>query len=134
MTTMISDVTRMSTSSPSRSGTEILLTCKKPGVPWHMQIVDAVLGVFRSLRKRLFSRAAPVTMTLTCGAAEVKHFEIIDSDELAARLKVPASWIRSHTRANCPEELRIPVMRLGRYCRFRWGSPELIAWIEARCK
>lgn len=56
-------------------------------------------------------------------------FELIDSVELARRLNLPASWVRSHTRARTLDE--IPAIRFGRYCRFKWGSPELEKWIAA---
>lgn len=55
--------------------------------------------------------------------------EVIDSSELAKRLTVPESWIRSRTnrkRTNDP----IPHYRLGRYIRFSWGSAELSDWLE----
>jgi hypothetical protein len=57
-------------------------------------------------------------------------FEVIDSAELAARLRVPPSWIRSRTRESTPKVARIPCLRFGRYVRFRWGSPELESWLE----
>jgi len=56
--------------------------------------------------------------------------ELIDSVELAARWRVPESWIRNHTRVRTPREKRIPCIRLGRYVRFRWGSTELEDWLE----
>ncbi len=59
--------------------------------------------------------------------------EIIDAPELAARLRVPVSWVRQ--RATSPRflsEQRIPHIRFGRYIRFLWGSSELTDWI-ARC-
>jgi hypothetical protein len=55
--------------------------------------------------------------------------ELIDSAELAARLRVPESWIRNRTRARTPKEERIPCLRLGRYVRFEWGSPRLRNWL-----
>ena len=55
--------------------------------------------------------------------------EVIDSAELAARWRVPESWIRNHTRARTPKEERIPCLRLGRYVRFEWGSPRLAEWL-----
>lgn len=54
--------------------------------------------------------------------------EIIDAPELARRWNVPASWVRSHTRGRTRDEL--PCIRLGKYVRFRWGSPELEAWLS----
>ena len=57
------------------------------------------------------------------------NFELIDSSELAARWKVPVSWIRNRTRARTPREERIPCIRLGRYVRFDWNSSRLQDWI-----
>lgn len=56
-------------------------------------------------------------------------FELIDAIELARRWNVPASWIRSHTRRRTTDEL--PHLKLGRYVRFRWASPELERWLKA---
>ena len=56
--------------------------------------------------------------------------ELIDSAELAARWRVPESWIRTHTRNRTPKDDRIPCIRLGRYVRFEWGSPQLKQWLE----
>ena len=58
------------------------------------------------------------------------HFELIDAPELAIRWSVPASWIREQTRFRCVDP--IPHLRLGRYVRFEWGSPELAAWLTRR--
>lgn len=58
--------------------------------------------------------------------------ELVDSVELAARLRVPPSWVRSRTRARTPRPERIPCVRLGRYVRFEWGSRELQNWLEKR--
>lgn len=58
--------------------------------------------------------------------------EIIDSGELAARWRVPESWIRNRTRARTPRDERIPCVRFGRYIRFEWGSPELAAYLEKK--
>jgi hypothetical protein len=58
------------------------------------------------------------------------HFELIDASELAMRWCVPESWIREQTRSRCADA--IPHLRLGRYVRFEWGSPELAAWLARR--
>jgi hypothetical protein len=58
---------------------------------------------------------------------------LIDSAELARRLQVPESWVRSRTRARTPKEQRIPCIRLGRYVRFDWGSNQLKVWLASRC-
>lgn len=58
--------------------------------------------------------------------------EIIDSAQLAARWRVPESWIRNRTRARTPKDERIPCIRLGRYVRFEWGSTQLAEWLEKK--
>jgi hypothetical protein len=59
----------------------------------------------------------------------VNPSELIDSAQLATRLRVPESWVRNHTRVRTPKEERIPCVRFGRYVRFEWGSPQLMEWI-----
>ena len=59
-------------------------------------------------------------------------YELIDSGELAARLRVPVSWIRDHTRERTPKQERLPCVRFGRYVRFEWGSPWLTEWVAKR--
>jgi hypothetical protein len=58
-------------------------------------------------------------------------YEVLTSEELAKRLKVRESWVveqGKHSRTSDP----IPVFRLGKHRRYRWGSPELNAWLERR--
>ena len=57
--------------------------------------------------------------------------EVIDSAELAKRLLVPESWVRSHTNPHRTGDI-IPHARLGRYIRFLWGSEELCSWLNRR--
>jgi hypothetical protein len=56
--------------------------------------------------------------------------ELLDADQLAVRLNVPVSWVRSRTRARTPRAERIPHVQLGRYCRFRW--PEVESWLQSK--
>ena len=65
-------------------------------------------------------------------AGGIDRLELIDSAELAARWRVPESWVRNHTRERTPKEDRIPCIRLGRYVRFEWGSPRLTEWLAKR--
>jgi hypothetical protein len=58
------------------------------------------------------------------------QFEFIDCPELAARWKLPVSWIREQVRSRSTDPL--PHIRFGKYVRFRWGSPELEEWAERR--
>ena len=52
--------------------------------------------------------------------------EVIDSEELARRLRVPESWVRDRVRARSDDPL--PHVKIGRYVRFEWGSPDLVEW------
>ena len=59
----------------------------------------------------------------------IEETEVIDSSELAKRLNVPETWVRSRSnlkRSNDP----IPHLRFGRYVRFSWGSDILREWLE----
>jgi len=56
------------------------------------------------------------------------RFEIIDSKQLALNWKVPESWIRNRTRANCVSP--IPHIKFGKYVRFEWGSKPLKDWFK----
>jgi len=56
----------------------------------------------------------------------LKSEDILTPEEVAARLKVPESWVYEKTRARCRNP--IPCMRLGRYVRFDWGS--IIKWLS----
>lgn len=72
---------------------------------------------------------------LISGEAGLHHFgrtnyEVLDSPQLAARLSVPETWVREHTRKRTNDP--IPHLKLGKHCRFLWGSPELEAWLESR--
>ena len=57
-------------------------------------------------------------------------FEVLTAEELASRWRVPESWVREQTRSRCLDP--IPHIRLGRYVRFSWNSPELAAWWKRR--
>jgi hypothetical protein len=66
-------------------------------------------------------------------ASTGQHFELLTPVELAERLKVPPSWVRERTRSRDLQGAdAIPHLRLGRYIRFQWGSPELEAWLRRR--
>lgn len=57
----------------------------------------------------------------------LKAEDILTPEELAARLKVPDSWVYEKTRARCRNP--IPCLRLGRYVRFDWNA--VINWLSA---
>lgn len=57
-------------------------------------------------------------------------YEVLDPRQLAARLNVPETWVREHTRKRTIDP--IPHTKLGKYCRYWWGSPQLEAWLKRR--
>jgi hypothetical protein len=61
-----------------------------------------------------------------------KYSDLLTAEELAARLNVPASWIREQTRSRSLTGDPLPHLRLGRYVRFQWDSPELQGWLRRR--
>jgi hypothetical protein len=61
---------------------------------------------------------------------EHPQWEIIDARELANRWAVPETWVREQTRSRAADPL--PHVRLGRYVRFEWGSPDLGEWWRRR--
>jgi hypothetical protein len=58
-------------------------------------------------------------------------FEVLTSDELAQRLKVKESWVVDQSKRSRTSD-PIPVFRLGKHRRYRWGSPEMNAWLDRR--
>jgi hypothetical protein len=58
-------------------------------------------------------------------AGTLRPEDILTPEELAARLKVPKSWVYEKTRPRCPNP--IPCLRLGRYLRFDWVK--IVEWL-----
>jgi len=61
----------------------------------------------------------------------IAKYEVLTSSELAGRLKVKESWVIDQSKRSKTSD-PIPVFRLGKHRRYRWGSPELDAWLERR--
>jgi len=59
-----------------------------------------------------------------------ERYEFIDSKELAQRWGLTESWVRDQVRQREADPL--PHIKFGRSVRFRWGSPELEAWLARR--
>ena len=58
-------------------------------------------------------------------------YEVLTSAELAQRLKVKESWVVDQGKRSRTHD-PIPVFRLGKHRRYRWGSPEMNAWLDRR--
>jgi hypothetical protein len=65
------------------------------------------------------------------GSMGLPYIEVIDSAELAQRLKVKESWVVDQSKRSRTSD-PIPVFRLGKHRRYRWGSPEMDSWLERR--
>jgi hypothetical protein len=64
-------------------------------------------------------------------ASRPGDYEVLTSAELAQRLKVKESWIVDQSKRSRTSD-PIPIFRLGKHRRYRWGSPELNAWLDRR--
>lgn len=87
-------------------------------------------GNIRSLEVVGSSALAPATVPSLSPkvASSEKTTELLTAQELAERLRVPESWVRARTRGRAFD--RLPVVRLGRYTRFRWSAVE--SWLAQR--
>jgi hypothetical protein len=59
------------------------------------------------------------------------NYEVITSAELALRLRVRESWVVDQSKISRTHD-PIPIFRLGKHRRYRWGSLELNAWLDRR--
>lgn len=55
------------------------------------------------------------------------------ADEIAKRRRVPLSWVRERSRPNTPCA-KIPVLRVGRYCRYSLRAFDLWCELEQKRK
>jgi hypothetical protein len=63
------------------------------------------------------------------GKRLLTSFEMIDGPTLAERWKLKPGWVRKQTGALADP---LPHVKLGRYVRFLWDSPELNRWLLSR--
>jgi excisionase family DNA binding protein len=56
--------------------------------------------------------------------------ELLTHEEIAERLKVPASWVYEKTRKRCRNP--IPSIPMGRYIRFDWDA--VVKWLESQAQ
>jgi hypothetical protein len=67
------------------------------------------------------------TPKLETTPALVKPEDILTVAELAARLKVPPSWVYKHVAKSRKNQL--PVLRCDGFLRFEW--PAVVAWLRS---
>jgi excisionase family DNA binding protein len=56
--------------------------------------------------------------------------ELLTHEEIAARLKVPPSWVYEKTRKRCQNPM--PSIPMGRYIRFDWEA--VVKWLEKQAQ
>lgn len=89
-------------------------------IRWAKEIpLDQIASVVAYLTARLLSESSPspVVSGNHPGAGAPEH--LLNARELAARLNLPESWVRTEQRAG-----RLPYLRLGKYIRFSWSEVE----------
>jgi hypothetical protein len=85
------------------------------------------------------STSCPVLGKILAGSGGTIHggqqnslaYQNLSAKQFALRANVPRSWVLDHSKFGFCDD-PIPCLPLGKYKRFRWESPELIAWIERR--
>ena len=87
---------------------------------WARRIpVDQIPGVLVFLSARLLAEGYAGRNSDENGASAREAEKLLTADELAERLRVPESWVRTEERAR-----RIPSVRLGKYVRFKLSEVE----------
>jgi excisionase family DNA binding protein len=101
-------------------GTEMQERIDAAVAEWTRRIpVDQIPSVLAFLSARLLAEgSASRNSEHNCAGARDAE-KLLMADELAERLGVPESWVRSEQRAG-----RIPSVRLGKYVRFRLSDVE----------
>jgi hypothetical protein len=83
-------------------------------------------------RSPLDERPIPYPISMERAEKDSKALvEILDSSELALRLKVKESWVIEQSKRSRTAD-PLPVLRLGKHRRYRWGSPEMTDWLARR--
>jgi excisionase family DNA binding protein len=89
-------------------------------VEWASRIpVDQIPGVLAFLAARLLAESHAGHNSDHKNASVRDDENLLPADELAERLGVPESWVRTEERAG-----RIPGRRLGKYVRFKLSEVE----------
>lgn len=83
----------------------------------------------QSARRPVLVRAPDATVPEQSGTVgNLPSYEFLDSKALAAKVNLPVSWIEAHAQPGQADPL--PSYKFGRYRRYAWPSPELLAWFE----
>jgi hypothetical protein len=84
-----------------------------------------------AVRDQLVENMSPeyLGVPMVSDTVETGVIELIDARELAARWKLPESWVRAQSRERVPTSHRLPSVRFGRYRRYEWGSSRLNEWL-----
>lgn len=86
-------------------------------------VVKAIDGLMAELGRSREDAEDAIMRAQNCG-------DLLTHEELAARLKVPASWVREKTLKRCHNP--IPSIPMGRYIRFDWDA--VVKWLEIQAE
>ena len=81
--------------------------------------LDQIPAVLAFLAARLLTEGCANPNSEHNGASAADSENLLSAGELARRLNLPESWIRTEQRAG-----RIPVIRAGKYVRFKFNDVE----------
>jgi hypothetical protein len=111
----------------------------------HSGVGQGVFPCFSTIHRRKAAKTTPLSSlplllfgfhrshpksTLRFGPS-VFDFEVLTSAELARLLKVRESWVIDQSKRSRTSD-PMPVFRLGKHRRYRWGSPEMNDWLDRR--
>jgi excisionase family DNA binding protein len=101
-------------------GAEIQVKIDAAVVEWARRVpVEQIPSVVAFLFARLVSEGSTSRHSEDNGASAYETKKLLTAVELARRLGVPESWVRTEERAG-----RIPSFRLGKYVRFKLSDIE----------
>jgi excisionase family DNA binding protein len=101
-------------------GAEIQVKIDAVVVEWARRVpVEQIPSVVAFLFARLVSEGSTSRHSEDNGASAYETKKLLTAVELAGRLGVPESWVRTEERAG-----RIPSFRLGKYVRFKLSEVE----------
>jgi excisionase family DNA binding protein len=89
--------------------------------------VDQIPGVLAFLSARLLTEGYADRKSEHSSASSRDAEKLLTAGELAKRLGVPESWVRTEERTG-----RIPGVRLGKYVRFKWSDVEQLLGEQQR--
>jgi len=96
------------------------------------QLAETLVPAFTHILEPGQGATPPKVPTANSLDAPTKHlldYQVLSAKQFSARLNLPSSWILDNANPALGND-SIPYFPLGKFKRFLWNSPDLIAWIE----